>query len=89
MILYGEKENADRPILQVAMPRSSLIYEPIKRHHHPGKEERDSTFARDNWNLLENFHGNKVNPSFTKRNNVIYSKKADKRGSHETIQNCC
>jgi len=28
MILYGERENAVRPVLQIAMPRSPRIYAP-------------------------------------------------------------
>ena len=57
MILYGDKDGENRPVLQVAMPRAPRINELLKCHHHAGKEERDSTFARDNWNLLENIHG--------------------------------
>jgi uncharacterized protein Smg (DUF494 family) len=32
MTLYSERDGADRPAHQIAMPRSPRIYTPLKRH---------------------------------------------------------
>ena len=37
MTLYGDKDRALRPVLQIAMPRSPCIYAPLKRNHPSGR----------------------------------------------------